>query len=273
MFFKTGCFFKGEKRRLIAATVAALLAIAACLAGCGSDQASDPGSAPGAAPEARVESSESANKPKCEKKSSEKSSGTSSYQISKQEHEKVSQKENSQSGKSAKPEKPDKPAKSAKLGKSTKPAKSGKQSKSKSKSANASKTAEKRIKYCCIKITCRTLVNGTCSVPSPIKRLVPSSGIILDKTKVKIKSGDTVFDITKRVTKNNGIHMSYQGATKFGTVYVEGINNIYEKDVTSKSGWLYFVNGSPPDRGCSAIKVSNGDTIEWAYTTDLGKDL
>lgn len=34
------------------------------------------------------------------------------------------------------------------------------------------------------------------------------------------------------------------------------------------SGWIYKVNGTAPNRGASAYKVSDGDAISWYYTCD-----
>ncbi|MDY3070900.1 MAG: DUF4430 domain-containing protein, partial [Eubacteriales bacterium] len=38
-------------------------------------------------------------------------------------------------------------------------------------------------------------------------------------------------------------------------------------------GWLYAVNGAFPNVGCSEYAVSDGDTIAWLYTCEMGADL
>lgn len=119
---------------------------------------------------------------------------------------------------------------------------------------------------CTISIECKSLLSIKGELDASVASQVPSSGVILSTTKVKIKKGDTLFDIIKRVTRKKGIHMAYQGTTQFGTAYVEGINNIYEKDGGSESGWKYKVNGSYPSKGCSAVKVRDGDVIVWTYS-------
>ena len=55
--------------------------------------------------------------------------------------------------------------------------------------------------------------------------------------------------------------------------YLQGINNLYEKDCGQWSGWMYEVNGWYPNYGCSRYQVQDGDNIEWHYTCDLGRDL
>ncbi len=64
--------------------------------------------------------------------------------------------------------------------------------------------------------------------------------------------------------------LSYKGVAS--TVYVRGINNLFEFDKGSKSGWLYEVNGKFPDRSCGTYAVKPGDVINWKYTEDLGND-
>ena len=59
----------------------------------------------------------------------------------------------------------------------------------------------------------------------------------------------------------------------YDSAYVEGINQIYEKDCGELSGWMFNVNGWFPNYGCSKYYVSDGDTINWVYTCDLGKDV
>ena len=59
----------------------------------------------------------------------------------------------------------------------------------------------------------------------------------------------------------------------YNSAYVQGINNLYEKDCGQWSGWMYEVNGWYPNYGCSRYQVQDGDNIEWHYTCDLGRDL
>ncbi len=99
------------------------------------------------------------------------------------------------------------------------------------------------------------------------KSYIPENGIILEKTEIEIKSGDTVYDVFSEVCKKNDILFSAN------MKYIEGINNIYEMDFGKSSGWIYFVNGESPSVGCGNYELSDGDEIEWHYTCDMGKDL
>ena len=56
-------------------------------------------------------------------------------------------------------------------------------------------------------------------------------------------------------------------------VYISGINYLYEFDFGDLSGWMYRVNDTAPSVGCGEYHLSDGDFIEWLYTTDIGNDL
>lgn len=125
---------------------------------------------------------------------------------------------------------------------------------------------------CTIQINCKLLVGQDLS-GTGLETLVPVDGIILGTTKVTLNPGDTVYDVTLRVTKAKKIHMSSQGSLSLGTIYIEAISNIYEKAYNSKSGWVYLINGTKPGVGCSLQKLKAGDKLVWAYSLNLGNDL
>ena len=123
-----------------------------------------------------------------------------------------------------------------------------------------------------ITIRCDTAVNNGMHLESKWAGIVPASGCILDVTTVEIETGDSVFDILYRVCQKYKIHMEFTGgaASKY---YIEGINNLYERDGGLWSGWMYCVNGWYPNYGCGTFRVKAGDVIEWNYTCNLGDDL
>lgn len=100
---------------------------------------------------------------------------------------------------------------------------------------------------------------------------VPEDGVILKETEITVSAGDTVYDVLLQACKENNVHLETTGTQE--TLYIEGINNIYEKDHGDLSGWMYFVNGASPSVGCGKYKLSDGDEIIWNYTCDLGADL
>ena len=127
-----------------------------------------------------------------------------------------------------------------------------------------------------LSITCTTVFDNWDSLDDALKDgYIPEDGVILEETSFPLHEGDTVFDILLRAVQQEGIQMEYQGmdANAFGTVYIEGINYLYEFSCGPLSGWMYTVNGETPDYGCSVYEPEDGDVIEWLYTCDLGNDI
>lgn len=95
-------------------------------------------------------------------------------------------------------------------------------------------------------------------------KYIPKSGYIIRNYKCTYKSGDTVYDILKRACDEN--HIKVSATDSIYGIYVEGINNIYEKYFGKYSGWMYSVNGTPPSISCGKFKASPGDEIIFYYT-------
>ncbi len=103
--------------------------------------------------------------------------------------------------------------------------------------------------------------------------LLPKDGIILPPTEVTFYEGESVFNLLLREMKRNKIHMEYVNTPIYNSAYIEGINNLYEFDCGELSGWMYRVNGWFPSYGCSQYQLKQGDSVEWLYTCDLGRDV
>lgn len=114
-----------------------------------------------------------------------------------------------------------------------------------------------------ISINCSTAVN--------YKKSKRKKAEILDNYKVSFNKGDTVYTALKNACKNNKIQFEYSGVGD--SVYINGIDYLYEFDCGEHSGWEYSVNGKFPSVGCNAYKLKNGDIIKWLYTCDLGADI
>ena len=125
---------------------------------------------------------------------------------------------------------------------------------------------------CTLEIRCDTLLKNLDKLSSGKAELVPEDGILLQKTTVSFESGDSVFDVLRRCLREQNVHFEYVDAKAYGSIYIEGIGNLYEFDCGEQSGWLYFVNGISPGLGCSGYTVANGDEIVFAYTCDMGAD-
>ncbi len=114
-------------------------------------------------------------------------------------------------------------------------------------------------------IRCDTVVGKSDS------EYIPTNGIILDTTEFEIENNDTVYEILTEASKRYNIHMENSGTE--GMVYMSGINYLYELDFGELSGWMYYVNGDTPSVGCDQYILSDGDSIEWLYTCEMGNDL
>ena len=133
-------------------------------------------------------------------------------------------------------------------------------------------TEDNRI-YCTFSISCTTILNNKDKMSSDIADIVPSDGWILKPQKVEITEGESVFEVLTRVCKDKKIHMEYSWTPIYNSAYIEGIANIYEFDCGELSGWMYKVNDWYPNYGCSRYVIKNGDTVEWNYTCNSGRDL
>ena len=126
---------------------------------------------------------------------------------------------------------------------------------------------------CTLEIRCDTLLTQLDKVPAEKVNLVPEDGIMLAATEVEFIGGESVFDVFRKVLREEKIHFEYVDASAYDSVYIEGIGNIYEFDCGPQSGWMFSVNDVYPGLGCSAYTLADGDVIVFSYTCDLGADL
>ena len=127
---------------------------------------------------------------------------------------------------------------------------------------------------CTITIRCDTILNNWDDLDPAKAGFVPSNGCILPTVTVEFEKGETVFDVLKRVCSKYGIQIEYSWTPMYNSYYIEGINNLYEFDCGSQSGWMYKVNGWFPNYGCSSYKLEGDETIVWCYTCKgLGTDV
>lgn len=130
----------------------------------------------------------------------------------------------------------------------------------------AADTSTKKL-TCTICINCSTILSNMDKLDSDRVEFVPDDGWILLPTEVEFTEGDSVLDILKAVCRAYKIPMEHNGS------YVEGINQLYEFNCGELSGWMYSVDGWFPNYGADSYIVSDGETIRWSYTCDLGKDV
>lgn len=126
---------------------------------------------------------------------------------------------------------------------------------------------------CTLEVRCDTILENMDHLPAEKAALVPPSGQILAETETEFKAGESVFDVFRRILREEKLHFEYVDASAYDSVYIEGIGNLYEFDCGPQSGWMYSVNGVYPGLGCSAYILTDCDVIVFSYTCDLGADL
>ena len=124
-------------------------------------------------------------------------------------------------------------------------------------------------------IRCDTILDNWDDLDPSLKyeKYVPEDGVILARTEYVLRKGDTVYDVLDRAIRHNQIQMECIYSQNYGSVYVQGINHLYEFSCGELSGWMYMVNGEFPNYGCSKYELKDGDEIIWCYTCDLGRDV
>ena len=128
-------------------------------------------------------------------------------------------------------------------------------------------------KYTCtLTVRCDTALNADDLAPEK-RELVPADGVILPVTAVCFNEGESAFDVLLRAMVHEKIHLEYSESPMYHSMYIEGINNLYEFDCGALSGWMYSVNGEFPGFGSSSYILTDGDVIEFLYTCDLGADV
>ena len=126
---------------------------------------------------------------------------------------------------------------------------------------------------CTFSISCATVLNNMDKLHKSKKEIIPDDGWILKPVTVTFNEGESVFDVLKQVCKDNKIQLEFSFTPIYNSAYIEGINNLYEFDCGSISGWTYKVNDWFPNYGCSRYEVKNGDVIELHFTCNNGADV
>lgn len=147
------------------------------------------------------------------------------------------------------------------------------QQSSQNENNQSGQNTDKEKLTCTFSISCATILDNMSKLDKDKKDLVPEDGWILTPTTVEFKQGETIFDLLKRICMSRKLHMESSWTPLYNSAYIEGINNLYQFDCGSLSGWMYCVNGEFYNYGCSKAVINNGDVVEWVYTCDLGKDV
>lgn len=124
--------------------------------------------------------------------------------------------------------------------------------------------------HCTISINCSAINDHLADLDESKVDFVPNDGLLLNPTEVVFYEGENAFNVLLRTCKQNKLHMEYRDTPIYNSAYICGIGNLYEFDCGDLSGWMYAVNGTFPNYGCSQYNMADGDTLEFIYTCDLG---
>lgn len=124
-----------------------------------------------------------------------------------------------------------------------------------------------------LSVRCHTILDNMDKLDPEKIELVPEEGIIYPEETIIFYQGESVFNVLQREMKNAKIHMEFSNTPMYDSIYIKGINNIYEYDCGELSGWMYKVNDWFPNYGASQYVLQEGDIIELLYTCDLGEDI
>ncbi len=132
---------------------------------------------------------------------------------------------------------------------------------------------EEKPLTCYMTISCSMILNNMDRLEEGKEVLVPSNGILFARQPVTFYAGESVYDVLKRITTDNRIHMESRFTPAYNSAYICGIGNLYEFDCGPESGWMYCVNGWYPNYGVSRYVLQDQDEVQFNYTCDLGRDL
>ena len=117
---------------------------------------------------------------------------------------------------------------------------------------------------CYLSVECVDIYNHLSDFDVSKISVLPSDGWILEPDDYEIQEGESAYDLLKRILKDEDIPMEGV-ASSYGGYYIEGIDNIYQKDAGGYSGWLYMVNGESPQVGADSYQLKPGDEVCFYY--------
>lgn len=89
---------------------------------------------------------------------------------------------------------------------------------------------------CTLSVRCHTILDNMDWLNPEKVELVLEDGVIFPTTTVTFYEGENVFNVLQRELKKAKIHMEFTDTPMYNSVYIEGINNLYEFDCGEQSG-------------------------------------
>lgn len=92
--------------------------------------------------------------------------------------------------------------------------------------------------------------------------VLPADGVMVSGLAVTLSPGQTAFD----ALVHTGLALDYSGSPASQSVYLKGIGGLYERDCGPASGWVFSVNGTYLNAGCSNVVLNDGDQVVFQFT-------
>ena len=109
---------------------------------------------------------------------------------------------------------------------------------------------------------------GTISVTDP-GATSGQTKVYFPQTRMELRENETAYSLLERT----GLQLGVTTYPAYNGVYVKSINGFGEFDDGPLSGWMYRVNGAFPEYSSSLYSLNDGDSLEWVYTRESGKDV
>ena len=122
---------------------------------------------------------------------------------------------------------------------------------------------------CTVSINCESALESDV-LSQDLRDMLPEDGVLLAETTLSLPSGTTAFEMLEQAAEANDLVLD---VSQSGTLYVRGIENLYEQSCGDLSGWLYMVNGEMAQTSASEYVLEDGDKVEWVFSTDMGKEF
>ena len=118
--------------------------------------------------------------------------------------------------------------------------------------------------------TISTTIAIRCDKVAGQRDYIPADGVVLPVTEMELNRGATAAEQLVAAARMHNIHIENEGGV---SDYISGMAYLYEYDFGDLSGWVFCVNGEVAAVGCGEYVLSEGDSVEWVYSLEMGMDI
>lgn len=119
---------------------------------------------------------------------------------------------------------------------------------------------------CRVRVVCGEALECADALDARKRDILPEDGVMLD-VPVDFAEGQTAWDAFLTAAQSAKLHYESDGSGE--SAYLIGIGNLYTGDAGDQSGWVFEVNGAPPDVGCGRWPLADGDELTFRFVADF----